>query len=216
MAARKKRSQKAAPLQSKARSSAASARKSAGSARSSGEAQRRSNGAPDAISLLRQDHREVETLFAQFESASGHGRKGTIVEKICDALTVHATIEEEVFYPRARETLKRGGEELMDEAEVEHEGIKWRIDLIKSMKPEDDLYDAEVKCLKEYVEHHVKEEERRIFPKLRLSGFDSTDIGQQLAARKQQMTGKPVKYEPSLIERGLRAIAGPRNPPTPD
>jgi hemerythrin superfamily protein len=207
MAAEKKRNQKSSRPQSR------SARSSSGSARRSGLSAR----SPDAISLLRQDHREVETLFSQFEAASGHARKGSIAQKICDALTAHATIEEEIFYPQAREVLKQAGEDMMDEAEVEHEGIKWRIELIKKMKPEDDLYDAEVKCLKEYVEHHVKEEERKIFPKLRLSGFDGTVIGQQLAERKEEMTGKPVKEEPSLIERSLRALAGPRNAaPAPD
>jgi hemerythrin superfamily protein len=205
MAAQRKRNQKAAQPQAK------SARSSGGQARGSW------SHAPDAISLLRQDHREVETLFSQFESASGQARKGTIAEKICEALTVHATIEEEIFYPEAREMLKRSGDDLLDEAEVEHEGIKWRVELIQRMRPEDDLFDAEVKCLKEYVEHHVKEEERKIFPKLRLSGFDGTMVGERLAARKQQMTGKPVKEEPSLIERGLRALAGPsRAAPTPD
>jgi hemerythrin superfamily protein len=224
MGAGGKRSRKPAPAQAKksSRSSTMSARRSGAAKRSSaasasGQSQRRRNGAPDAISLLRQDHREVEALFAQLESAGSRARKRSIVENICDALTVHATIEEEIFYPQAREMLKRSGEDLLDEAEVEHEGIKWRIELIQNMRPEDDLYDAEVKCLKEYVEHHVKEEERKLFPKLRLSGFDSTIIGQQLAARKEEMTGKPVKEEPSFIERGLRAITGQRHAaPPPD
>jgi hemerythrin superfamily protein len=222
MAARKKSSQKSDRSQSKSRrSSKSSSRRSNESGRAMGEsmqmqAPRRRNGAPDAISLLRQDHREVETLFAQFESASGQARKGAIAQKICDALTAHATIEEEIFYPQAREMLAASGEDMMDEAEVEHEGIKWRVELIQKMKPEDDLYDAEVKCLKEYVEHHVKEEERKIFPKLRLSGFDGTAIGQQLAQKKQQLTGKPVKDEPSLIERGLRALSGSREAPSPE
>jgi hemerythrin superfamily protein len=165
---------------------------------------------------LRQDHREIEYLFSQFELASGHARKGTIAEKICEALTVHAAIEEEIFYPKARETLKTAGEELLDEAEVEHEGIEWRVALIKKMKPQDDLFDAEVKILKAYVEHHVRQEERKIFPRLRLSGFDGTMVGERLAAKKQQMTGRPVKEEPSLIERSLRALAGSRAAPIPD
>ena len=165
--------------------------------------------APDAISLLKSDHREVESLFSQFESAGNSARKRAIVQKICDALTVHATIEEEIFYPKARETLKRAGEDLLDEAEVEHEGITWRVELLKKAKPEDDLFDAEVTVLAEYVRHHVKEEERSLFPKLRLKGFDSAGVGQELAARKEQLTGRPVKEEPSLLERGLEALVGP-------
>ena len=120
--------------------------------------------APSAISLLKSDHREVDALFSQFEKATGAARKQTIVQKICDALTVHMKIEEDIFYPPARDALKRAGEDLLDEAEVEHEGIKWRIELLQKMKPEDDLYDAEVKVLAEYVRHHVKEEERKLFP----------------------------------------------------
>jgi hemerythrin superfamily protein len=173
--------------------------------------------APDAISLLREDHREVEAMFAQFESSNASARKRDIVQKLCDALTVHATIEEEIFYPKARETLKRAGENLMDEAEVEHEGIKWRVQMIEKMKPDEDLFDAEVKVLREYVEHHVREEERKIFPKLRLSRFDNQRIGQLLAARKEEMTGEPVREEPTLLERGLRALTGSQeNRPSPE
>jgi len=164
---------------------------------------------PSAISLLKSDHREVEHLFSQFEAATSSARKRAIVQKICDALTVHTTIEEDIFYPPARAALKRAGEDLMDEAEVEHEGIKWRIDILKRMKPEDDLYDAEVKVLSEYVKHHVKEEERELFPKLRISAFDNAGVGEKLAAGKEKMTGKPVKVEPSLLERGIEALVGP-------
>jgi hemerythrin superfamily protein len=170
---------------------------------------RRRSDAPSAISLLKSDHREVDALFSQFEKASGAARKQTIVQKICDALTVHASIEEDIFYPQARDALKRAGEDLLDEAEVEHEGIKWRINLLQKMKPEDDLYDAEVKVLAEYVRHHVKEEERKLFPRLYLSDFDNAGVGEQLAAKKEQMTGKPVKEKPSLIERGIDALVGP-------
>lgn len=164
---------------------------------------------PDAISLLKSDHREVEALFSQFESATASARKRAIVQKICDALTVHASIEETTFYPPARAALKRAGEDLLDEAVVEHEGIKWRIEMLKRMKPEDDLYDAEVKVLSEYVKHHVKEEERELFPKLRWSDFDSAGVGERLAAAKEKLTGKPVKAEPSLLERSIDALVGP-------
>jgi len=165
--------------------------------------------APSAISLLKSDHREVEHLFTQFEAATGSARKKALVQKIADALTVHTTIEEVIFYPPARAALKRAGEDLLDEAVVEHEGIKWRLDLLKRMNPEDDLYDAEVKVLSEYVKHHVKEEERELFPKLRWSDFDDAGVGARLAARKEQMTGKPVKVEPSLLERSIEALVGP-------
>lgn len=170
---------------------------------------KRRHDAPTAIDLLKSDHREVEQMFAQFEKATGAARKRSVVDKICEALTVHATIEEQILYPKARDALKRAGDDLLDEAEVEHEGIKWRIKLLKKMKPHDDLFDAEVKVLKEYVSHHVKEEERWLFPKLRLSDFDNAGVGEKMAAKKEAMTGKPVKAEPSLLERGIDAFVGP-------
>src|SRR5262245_35845029 len=102
----------------------------------------RRKDAPSAISLLKSDHRAVERMFAQVEKTTNAARKRSIVDNICEALTVHATIEEQIFYPEAREALKRAGGDLLDEAEVEHEGIKWRVELLKKMRPEDDLFDA--------------------------------------------------------------------------
>jgi hemerythrin superfamily protein len=206
MAARKKRAGKA-KRRSMALKKSSAAKRSAPMKKK--RALRPRDDAPSAISLLTSDHREVDDMFSQFEKATTSARKQAIVQKICDALTVHATIEEDIFYPQAREALKRAGEELLDEAEVEHEGIKWRIGLLEKMSPEDDLYDAEVKVLAEYVRHHVKEEERRLFIRLRLSDFDNAGVGQELAAKKEQMTGKRVTEKPSLIERGIEALVGP-------
>jgi hemerythrin superfamily protein len=202
MATRKKRN-------GTARSSSANAKTNRSASKPARKRRSARGYAPDAISLLKSDHREVEALFTQFESASSSARKRAIVQKICDALTVHVTIEEEIFYPQARATLKKAGEDLLDEAEVEHEGIKWKIEQLKKGKPEDDLYDAEVTVLQEYVRHHVKEEERWLFPKLRLKGFDAQTVGEKLAARKEALTGKPVKEPPSLLERGIEALVGP-------
>ena len=164
--------------------------------------------APDAIQLLKSDHREVEALFEQFKKTKALDRKKTIVGKICDALTVHATIEEEIFYPQAREALKRSGRKLLDEAEVEHQGIKWKVKELKDADPGNDLYDAKVTVLEEYVRHHVKEEERDMFLRVRSTRLDTAAIGEQLANRKEALTGKPVKLEPTLIERGVQALIG--------
>lgn len=177
------------------------------------KAQRAKADGPDAITLLKSDHREIETLFAQFERAKASGRKIAIVKKICDALTVHVTIEEEIFYPRAREALKRSGQDMLDEAEVEHEGVKWRIEELRKSSPQHPRYDATVKVLSEYVKHHVKEEERELFPKVRGSDLDIAAVGAQLASRKEALTGKTVKQAPSMFERGLRALAGARSLP---
>lgn len=163
---------------------------------------------PDAINLLKADHREVEELFGKFEKAKSTDRKKAIVAQICDALTVHAKIEEAIFYPKAREALKRAEEDVLDEAFVEHEGIKWRVGQLENAEPGDDNYYARVTVLKEYVTHHVKEEERELFPKIRATKLDLKALGAQLAARKEALTGKPVVEQPSMIERGLRALTG--------
>jgi hypothetical protein len=111
--------------------------------------------------------------------------KATLAEQICDALTVHATIEEEIFYPAARLSLEE--EDLLDEAEVEHASVKDLIAQIREMEPDEELYDAKVKVLGEYVKHHVEEEEGEMFQQLRDTDFDAEAIGERLLARKQEL-----------------------------
>ena len=103
------------------------------------------------------------------------------------SLTVHAQIEEEIFYPAAREALGEEGEDLLDEAKVEHNSLKELIGHIEGSSPEDELFGAHVKVLGEYVKHHVKEEEGELFPKLRKSDMDLVEIGEQMAARKKEL-----------------------------
>ena len=111
----------------------------------------------DAIALLKQDHREVEDLFAQFEKASGDGSKQKLAEQICLELSVHAKIEEEIFYPACEGKVE---DDLLKEAFVEHDGAKVLITEIIAGGPQaDDFYDAKVKVLQEEIEHHVQEEE---------------------------------------------------------
>src|SRR6185503_18944594 len=110
----------------------------------------------DAIELLTKDHREVEALFKKFESAKNdNSEKADVVAQICEALSIHAEIEEEIFYPAARDALNEKGEDLLDEAEVEHAGIKSLVAQLEDAEPDDELYDAKVKVLTEYVKHHV-------------------------------------------------------------
>ena len=141
--------------------------------------------AMDAITLLETDHREVEDLFERFEAADGDADKDVIAQKICLALKVHAQIEEELFYPRARE--KTGDTDLVDEAVVEHMGAKTLIAQIESMKPGQPLYDAKVKVLSEQVRHHVEEEESELFPEVRETRIDLDALGAKLAARKAEL-----------------------------
>ena len=145
-------------------------------------------GKDDAIKLLKADHKEVSEMVAKFENGRlSKDRKVATARQICMALTVHAQIEEEIFYPAAREAV-RGGEEVLDEAEVEHGSIKELVAAIENASPDDDeLFEARVKVLGEYVKHHVKEEEGQLFPKLRKSDMDLQEVGAQLMARKQEL-----------------------------
>lgn len=150
-------------------------------------ASRRTAGGPDAITLLKEDHKKVSGLFKEFDKATGK-RKQAIAGEICTELTIHATIEEEIFYPEARQCLDDKGEDLLDEAEVEHEGIKGLVRKIQASGGNDDLFEANVTVLREYVEHHVKEEETEMFPKLRKTRFDAREVGARLDERKKELS----------------------------
>ena len=142
----------------------------------------------DAIALLKQDHRTVEELFEKFEKATGDGRKQAIAEEICLDLSVHAQIEEEIFYPACEGKVD---EDLLKESYVEHDGAKVLIAEILAGGPDDEFYDAKVKVLSEEIEHHVEEEEKRmegLFAQARKAGLDMDALGEQLAARKQELT----------------------------
>ena len=142
-------------------------------------------GAPDAVALLEADHREVDGLFDAFGAADGASEKKDLADRICLALTVHALIEEEIFYPAARQAT--GETDLLDEATVEHMGAKTLVAQIGSMPPNHPLYDAHVKVLGEQVRHHVAEEEGELFPKLRESGLDLAALGAAMADRKAEL-----------------------------
>jgi hypothetical protein len=143
----------------------------------------------DAIALLKQDHRTVEELFEQFEKARGDGRKERIANEICLELSVHATIEEEIFYPACEGKVE---EDLLKESYVEHDAAKMLIAEIGSGRGEsDEFFDSKVKVLQEEIEHHVEEEEKRmegLFAQARKAGLDLDTLGEQLAARKQELT----------------------------
>jgi hypothetical protein len=145
----------------------------------------------DAIALLKKDHRKVEELFEEYEGTESNAEKGKIASKICLELRVHAQIEEELLYPPAHDDVD---EDLVDEAIIEHAGAKDLIAQIEAMKPGERFYDAKVKVLSEYIKHHVKEEEKELFPKLKDSDIDLKELGNELLTRKtsllQQLSGK--------------------------
>ena len=135
---------------------------------------------------MEQDHREVEEWFDEYnELKEDDNRKGALAEKICLALKVHAQIEEEIFYPQARQATKDN--DLIDEAAVEHATVKHLIGEIEGMKVGETLYDAKIRVLGEMVKHHIKEEEEELFPELVPAKMDLDAVGKELAKRKEEL-----------------------------
>ena len=140
----------------------------------------------NAIELLKADHRKVEELFASYEAASGSGRKQKLAQQICLELSIHATLEEEIFYAALR---GEADDDKLDEAQVEHDGAKVLIAELMAGSPDDDFYDAKVKVLSEEIKHHVKEEEKRdgIFAQAKASDVDLEEMLTQLQTRKREL-----------------------------
>jgi hemerythrin superfamily protein len=142
----------------------------------------------DAITLLRADHKEVNDLFDEYEKTKSVIKKKKIVAEICTALTVHAQIEEEIFYPAFKQALK--DKELIPEATVEHATLKELIAQVEDVEPDGEMYDAKIKVMSEYVKHHVKEEQNEIFPKAKsATKLDLFELGAQLLQRKEELLG---------------------------
>ena len=143
----------------------------------------------DALALLMADHKKVKALFKEFEKLKeeedADEQKADLAEQICNELTVHAQIEEEIFYPAARDAID--DTDLLDEAEVEHASAKELIAQLQEMTPEDALFDAKVTVLGEYIDHHVKEEEGEMFKKVRSADLDTEALGMELMERKMEL-----------------------------
>ncbi|MET0281976.1 MAG: hemerythrin domain-containing protein [Steroidobacteraceae bacterium] len=141
----------------------------------------------DAIALLKADHREVAGWFEEFENTESAAKKLKLATQICGALTVHAQIEEEIFYPAFIEAT--GDEDMHHEAVVEHDGAKKLIAQIEASTPADDYYDAKVKVLSEMIKHHVKEEEQPggMFAEARKSDMDLKALGHDMFLRKNEL-----------------------------
>jgi hemerythrin superfamily protein len=144
----------------------------------------------DAVGLLKADHRQVEQWFEAFEKTRSDTRKLDLATRICDALTVHTQIEEEIFYPAFLEATQ--DKDMHHEAEVEHAGAKNLIAQIRGSGPDDDYYDSKVHVLSEMIKHHVKEEEQRggMFAEAKQSDMDLVALGEQLRARKKELMAK--------------------------
>jgi hemerythrin superfamily protein len=141
----------------------------------------------NALTLLKQDHQAVSEMFEKFERGRMQApAKQKLAAQICMELTIHAQLEEEHFYPQVEEAVK-GAEDLVAEARVEHESLKRLIADIENSKGSDERFEALVKVLGEYVKHHVREEEKELFPKIRKSKLDIAAMGEELAQRKQEL-----------------------------
>lgn len=144
-----------------------------------------SSKALDATVLLKTDHKRVSELFADYEEANSVKEKSQIAQQICNELTVHAQIEEEIFYPAVKKALK--DKELIPEATVEHATLKSLVAQIEEEEPGGEMYDAKIKVMKEYVKHHVKEEQNEIFPKAKSTDLDMKALGAKLSKRKEEL-----------------------------
>ncbi len=153
------------------------------------------NYATDVINLLKEDHKKVKALFEEYEELheknSSNDKKAKIVQQICTELTLHALAEEAIVYPAAREALH--DDDLMDEADVEHAGAKELIAELQAMSPDESHYDAKVTVLKEYIEHHVKEEEKKMFPQLKDSEVNRDELGQEVINFKEDHKDSELK-----------------------
>jgi hemerythrin superfamily protein len=148
-----------------------------------------SSAQPVAIEMLTADHRTVEELFERYESEkeSDDDTKRAIAQRICGELTVHAQVEEELFYPWLRENLDEDDMEMVEEAQVEHQTAKDLIAQIEGASEIDETYDARVKVLSEYIKHHVGEEEGEIFPEVASEKEALDELGQEMMARKVEL-----------------------------
>lgn len=170
--------------------------------------------APDAIKLLTDDHEQVRDAFQKYEELGDKAfvSKRKLADEICEQLLVHAQIEEEILYPEFAKSV-REGRPLEREARVEHASARDLIRQIQSMDPEDELFDAKVTVLSEYIEHHVKEEETEMFPLMRTAGLDTQEMGQRLWERKQELLNNPEMLIPpheTQLQRGAQQRATQR------
>ena len=145
---------------------------------------------PSAIDLLKQDHREVEMLFKEFEQLHEQGDDGAtepVIQTACNELKIHDKLETEIFYPAIRAQAGEEETDLLDEAEVEHDTVRDLIQKLDGMDASDEKKHAHFTVLMEYVKHHVKEEEKEMFPKLKKLDVDFAALGAQMKARKREL-----------------------------
>jgi hemerythrin superfamily protein len=143
---------------------------------------------PNAVQMIRQDHKKVEGLFKKFAQAKNHGAKKRLADQVCQELEVHTTLEEEIFYPAVQKEL--GDMQMIEEAEKEHQQAKGIIQELKMMDGEDEQFEEQFSELVECIKHHVQEEESEMLPKAEENEMDLAHYGEQMSERKKELTGK--------------------------
>ena len=158
------------------------------------------------VELLRKDHEKVKMLFREFESAEEAEEKQHIVRQAITELEIHASAEEQIFYPAVREDSPDAAPNL-DESFEEHHVMKFLIGELKDMSPTDERFDAKFTVLAENVKHHIKEEEAELFARARTGRLDLAELGTQLAAAKASSQTKQKKNTTKAISK-RKPIAG--------
>jgi hemerythrin-like domain-containing protein len=141
----------------------------------------------DALAMLKADHDKVKKMFKDFEKleANESEEKAQLVRQACAELKIHTQLENEIVYPAVREAIEE--DDLMDEALVEHQAAEELISQLEQMEPGDEMYDAKFTVLGEYVNHHIAEEQKEMFPKAKKADIDLAGLGEQMMARKQEL-----------------------------
>jgi len=167
----------------------------------------RTTKSKDALAILRADHTLVTGLFAEYEKLRSTPKKKALVAQICTELSLHAQVEEEIFYPAVKAALH--DKELVPEATVEHAALKDLISQVEGREPEGEMFDAKIKVLSEYVKHHVKEEQGEMFPKIKDSKLDLQDLGARILRRKEELQPQVAAHaEQSGIVAGIKDALG--------
>jgi len=157
----------------------------------------KAKAAAAAIEMLKEDHDKVKKAFKEFEKMDREDTEAMqqLVQTVCEDLKVHTTLEEEIFYPAVREAIE--DEDIMNEAQVEHETAKMLIEQLENMGPDDPNFHATFTVLGEYVNHHVEEEEGEMFPQAKKTDLDFEDLAQRMKARKEELMGEMEEEEES-------------------
>ena len=153
----------------------------------------------DPVEMLLEDHKKVQTLFNNFNKSEDEAARQNIVNKVCAELTLHAQLEEEIFYPAVREAIDNA--DLMDKAVVEHAAAKHLVHELEAMQPSDALYKAKFTVLGEYVNHHIEEEQAQIFPKVKETKIDLESLGREMADYKQELMAQQLEEDTGIIDK---------------